>query len=261
VPTFNEYITELYPQAMCDIGQRADVPLLNAFERVPVLVAYLLEFGDIQIPDTLGGRAVQNLAVKGINESRAFIARAKVGTSWRPYHHYRAMIELLLSSHYLVCKPHKQQERLEKSEEYPYLRALMPHLEVEAKRHKKHEPTTAELERAALLTPARHKQLEEHTPTFRRLWGAKLTSVLHWHHPDRVTSHWMDEMRNSRVKLPFRIFDHEELWDRQYEHMCHASHVSPSGHYILGSVGKLPILGLQERPLMFLSNIVSLAEG
>jgi hypothetical protein len=241
-----------------NVGHRADVPLLNAFERVPLLLAYLLEFGDLKLPKTSAGNAVRHLAVKGINESRAFVACARVGTSWGAFHHFRAMVELLLSSHHLVCDPDKRRERLERFEEYPYLRALMPHLVVEAKRRKNREPTKSELARAALLTPARLKQLDERLPTFRRLWGTKLESVQHWH-GTRGIGFLMEELRSTPVKLPFRILDHE--WAGEYEHACHATHVSPSAHYLLGSIQRLPILGLQQDPMVFLGGIVSMAEA
>jgi len=225
-------------------------------------VAYLLEFGDLKIPDTLAGRAVRHLAAKGINEGRSFVACARAGSSWGALHHVRAMIELLLSSHHLVCpsKPSKQQKRLKKFEEYPYLRALMPHLVVEEKRRLGKTPTERELERAKLLIPARIEELQAHESTFNELWGGdELTSVAAWHHSAMI-SNLLQEQQSAPVKLPAGIADHE--WDRRYEHMCHATHVSPSAHFLLGMVQRqVPILGAQQDPVAFHVDIIDLAEA
>ena len=252
--TFNKYLTELYPRACAEVRKSVDVPLMFSFERLVVKVMYLLEFGEMPIPDDQSGQAFRALSAKGINEARAFIACARDANFWGAYHHSRGLVELLASTHHLVREPGEQAKRLDRYTVYPFLRSLKPHLNAMEK-IRKGELTQEIYERTRKLSPARVEALEERRPKMIELWGQNLIKVNKWHHPTTMSQLVRD--LNQKIRLPEKVQDHD--WVSNYEHFNEAVHPSPSGHYLVGGPN-LPLLSVKE-PAQLLAEIVSTTEA
>jgi hypothetical protein len=260
--SFEAYSGEAYSQFQAKARALVDnSPVALAFELVVLRVMHLLEEQLLALPSDANGEALRLLAIKGVHESRGFLACARDGNMWSAYHHSRALIELLLSSHHLVCMTSKRDKRMTRFREFPNLYTYQYHLRAQ-QAIAQGELTEDEYERIRLVSPDHVRQLEQKESEWRAIFDLParktLLDVTHWHHPSSIAD-LLREFRSQKLNLRSGIVDLSGV-DSTYAHYCHATHVSPSGHRLFTRGLSLPLVSVQADPDRLMQDVVLAAE-
>lgn len=218
----------------------AGVPIVEELA-VTVMFAFTEHRKHLKVPEGPRGTTLTRLVLKLSHELLAFVGSMKAGSLVGGYHHVRAIIELGAAHHYLFGNPALTDRRCERF------------LTWQLVEHEKHARRVRSWLAAGKCTQAHFEELmAEHASWGPAVddevlanWAAlyeypdvkkgKLPNT--WHHPLSITK--MIQSLDARTPGTADA-------EGQYVTACHATHVSPVGHY-LADHKNMKIIGWDER--------------
>lgn len=241
--TLTEYVEVLNKQQERDERMLNEQTRLRPLEELGVHLLHIFGTGQVVVPNNDAGSVLLALIVKLTNELFAFCGCMRAAALLGSYHHLRVLLELRAALHYLFGEVKDTPKRVSQFLEFERMAPWQRYRTLELARDKGlREPasrgsiTQDEFVRVNLVSQDR---IAHATPDQIKIWMA----LWGFTNPDKLArdqQHWHE----GGIRTLMLSLDPTGGQYRSYEVLCHATHISPLGHRLIG--GPMQLLGFTD---------------